>query len=199
MNLVLINGSPKKNGNTADLLSHAIESLDKEKVNVEVIHPLSALKEVKVPFCTECTNPCSAVCYKGTALEEAYEILRKADGVLFGSPVYFGGPSGQLKAFWDMTRKIRQEKALINVVGGVTTTGAARFGGQETTAKGIYDMMLIQGMTIVGEGHQELDAGHHGAFAQAPAKDDANALKRVKALVKRIVEVAEATKSLRNK
>jgi len=45
-------------------------------------------------------------------LEEAYEILKKADAIVMGSPVYFGSVSAQLKAFFDKTRKLRSEKAL---------------------------------------------------------------------------------------
>ena len=53
------------------------------------------------------TNPCSGVCYKGTELEEAFELLEKADGVIFGSPVYFGTVSAQMKAFADKARGLR--------------------------------------------------------------------------------------------
>jgi len=68
------------------------------------------LNSVKNPFCVVCSNPCSGICYKGTKLEEAYEILKKADAIVMGSPVYFGSVSAQLKAFFDKTRKLRSEK-----------------------------------------------------------------------------------------
>ena len=43
-----------------------------------------------------------------------------------------------------------------------------RFGGQETTIKAIHDLMLVQGLIIVGDGHRDFDSGHQGACAQRP-------------------------------
>jgi multimeric flavodoxin WrbA len=131
-------------------------------------------------------------------LGEALDLLRQVDGLIVGSPVYFGTITGQLAAFWDKTRSLRSDKALLNVVGGVVTVAQARFGGQETTLKAIHDLMLVQGMIIVGDGHREFDCGHHGVCAQRPSKDDANAINRVRILARRIVEVAGATRALRS-
>jgi len=44
------------------------------------------LNSVKNPFCVVCSNPCSGICYKGTKLEEAYEILKKADAIVMEVP-----------------------------------------------------------------------------------------------------------------
>ena len=91
-----------------------------------------------------------------------FDLLRRADGILLGSPVYFGTVSAQLKSFWDKTRLLRREKYLINVVGGALAVGGSRFGGQETTLRALQDMMLCQGMIVVGDAHLEEDAGHQG-------------------------------------
>ncbi|MDI6688874.1 MAG: NAD(P)H-dependent oxidoreductase [Actinomycetota bacterium] len=40
-------------------------------------------------------------------MEEVFNLLKQADGVVLGSPVYFGTVSAQMKAFWDKTRDIR--------------------------------------------------------------------------------------------
>lgn len=58
--------------------------------------------------------------------------------------------------------------------------------------------MLIQGMIIVGDGHQDFDCGHHGVCAQQPSMNDSNAIDRARIMARRIVEVAEATQSLRS-
>lgn len=58
-------------------------------------------------------------------------------------------------------------------------------------------MMLIQGMIIVGDGHVDHDAGHHGVCSQQPSSKDGAALERALVLARRIVQVAEATASLR--
>ena len=58
-------------------------------------------------------------------------------------------------------------------------------------------MMLVQGMTIVGDGYVDYDCGHHGACAQRLAQNDENGIKRARILAQRVVEVAKATMSLR--
>ena len=81
-------------------------------------------------------------------LKEALDKLRKCNGVIAVSPVYFGAVTGQLKAFWDLTRPLRGEKALYNKTGAAVSVGASRFGGQESTIRNIQDMMLIQPLIV---------------------------------------------------
>lgn len=197
MLIVGLNGSPQLRGNTMALLNEALTEAEKMGASTKVIHAAEALKGQKIPFCYNCTVPCEGKCFQGTELGEAYDLMAKADGILMGSPVYFGTVSGQLKAFWDKTRAMRKDKLLLNVVGGAITVGAARFGGQETTAKALYDMMLVQGMTIVGDGYIEDDSGHQGAFGQKPAEEDDLAIKRARILARRVAQVTQATKDLR--
>ncbi len=197
MLIVAINGSPRKDGNTAYLLKAALDEAGTLGAETAYIQAAEEIKEAKIPFCAHCSTPCKGVCYEGTALAETLDLLRRADGVILGSPVYFATVSAQLKAFWDKTRRLRKDFALLNVVGGAVVTGGSRFGGQETTVGALHDMMLTQGMTIVGDGHLSGDAGHQGACAQQPAQDDSEVDKRMRLLVRRVVEVARVTAELR--
>ena len=193
-----INGSPNRDGNTAFLLRAALAEAAKQGAKVQEVFVTEIMARQKLPFCTACSSPCTAICYRGTFLEEIYNLMSEAGGIFLGTPVYFGTVSAQLKGFWDKTRLLRQQKALLNTVRGIITVGAAPFGGQETTAKALIDMMLVQGMTVVGDGYIDDDSGHHGAFAQQPAEENAQALERVKILAKRVTEVAFATQVLRS-
>ncbi len=197
MLLLGINGSPHKEGNTAFLIRTALKEAQAVGAKTREIYVAEIMKEEKKPYCDHCSAPCSGSCFSGSALEEAFTLMSTADALILGSPVYFGTVSAQLKAFWDKTRKLRADKSLINTVGAAVTVGAGRFGGQETTAKALMDMMLIQGMTLVGDGFRADDSGHQGGFAQSPAQEDINAIKRVKILANRLVEVGEATQDLR--
>ncbi|MDH7576961.1 MAG: flavodoxin family protein [Bacillota bacterium] len=192
-----INGSPNKDGNTAFLLRRGLAVVQEMGAETQLIQVADILAGFDPPFCDACASPCEGSCGAGNRLGEVFELLRRADGMLVGSPVYFGSISGQLKAFWDKTRVLRGEKALLNVVGGGVTVAGARFGGQETTLKAIHDLMLVQGMIVVGDGHRDYDCGHQGACAQRPAAQDENGINRTLILARRIVEVAGATKSLR--
>ncbi|BCV20606.1 flavodoxin family protein [Moorella sp. Hama-1] len=197
MLIVGINGSPKKEGNTAFLVREGLAAAAATGAETALIQVTEAMADQKIPYCTQCSNPCQGACSRHNRLGEAYDLLRRADGVLLGSPVYFGSVSAQLKAFWDKSRILRKEKALLNVVGAGVTVGGARFGGQETTIKALFDMMLIQGMMIVGDGFIEADCGHQGGCGQAPASGDEFAIQRVRLTGRRLAEVAAATASLR--
>ncbi len=197
MKIIGINGSPHRQGDTTLLLQTALDAATGEGTETEMIFVAEILEKVKTPFCKGCANPCPATCYRGTIYEDILKTLGEADGLLVGSPVYFGEISAQLKSFWDRTRRLRTEKRLINVVGGALSVGGARFGGQETTLQAIHNMMLVQGMIVVGDGYPDNDAGHFGAAAQHAASNDKHALKRAVILGKRVATVARATTALR--
>jgi len=197
--IVGLNGSPHKQGNVAELLKLGLDAARSLGADTKLLFIQELLEELQHPYCIVCEKNCQGKCYKGTSLEEAFNLISRADGLLLGSPVHFGTVSAQMKGFWDLSRRLRREKALINTVGGCVTVGAARFGGQETTIKAMIDIMLVQGMIIVGDGLVEADAGHHGACAQEPSDEDANAKKRVQILGQRLAEVAKATLALRSK
>jgi multimeric flavodoxin WrbA len=191
MLIVGLNGSPNKNGNTKYLLNLVLDNLKQMGAETSIIEIPEVLKSAKHSFCTVCSNPCSGVCYKDTALDEAFELMRKADGLLFGSPSYFGTVTGQMKAFFDKTRKLRGEKAFYNKVAAGVTVGASKYGGQETTLKALHDIMMVQGMTIVGDGYFEDDCGHHGVCAHRPAENDDFAKSRAIILSKRIFDACK--------
>ncbi|MDN5365336.1 MAG: hypothetical protein PWP44_539 [Thermacetogenium sp.] len=192
-----INGSPNRNGNTAFLLRESLAAAAEMGAETQLLQVAEIIAELDSPFCELCASPCDGSCGEGKRLGEAFEIMRRADGIIVGSPVYFGTVSGQLKAFWDKTRVLRREKALLNVVGGGITVAGARFGGQETALRAIHDIMLVHGMIVVGDGLREFDCGHHGACAQQPAGEDDNGRRRARILGRRVVQVAGVTADLR--
>ncbi|MGI6113298.1 MAG: flavodoxin family protein [Mahellales bacterium] len=197
MYILGLNGSPHEDGQSFYILNMMLQYMKEQGVHVEMVNVPQVLDTARHPFCKVCSNPCNGACYKGTQLEQVFDKMAAADGIIAASPVYFGSVSGQLKAFWDKTRKLRTEKALINTVGAVVTNGGAKYGGQETTIKAIHDMMLVQGMILVGDGYREADAGHQGVCGQRPAKEDEFAKKRAQIMAKRILEVCQATQGIR--
>lgn len=197
MLILAINGSPRASGSTAKLLESTREVITAAGAEFILLQVSEGLASLKTPYCVVCSNPCTGKCFVGTVLADMFALMRRADGMLIGSPVYFSTVSAQLKSFWDRTRSLRRDKALVNVTGGALAVGGARFGGQETTLRAIHDMMLCQGMTVVGDGYWEDDAGHQGACAQDPSGADAEGIKRAQVLARRVVEVAGATAGLR--
>lgn len=96
--VLLINGSPHENGNTALALGEAARQLEKNGVQTEILW----IGNRPIPGCIAC-GACksSGVCAFGGGVNEAAEKLRAADGLIVGSPVYYAGPNGSLCAFLD--------------------------------------------------------------------------------------------------
>ena len=196
MQIVAINGSPNPEGNTAQLLHTILNAIIQPDIEKHLLHASTILTNSGDPFCTVCANPCPGTCYTGTPLVDAFALLASADAIILGSPVYFGTVSAPLKAFFDKSRKLRRQKALLNKVGAAVAVGAARFGGQETTLRALHDIMLVHGMILIGDGDTRTDCGHHGVAAQSPASEDAFALSRAQSLAARVCSVAKAMQSL---
>jgi len=197
MFIIAINGSPNPRGNTAYMLRAALDEVAGAGAEGHFMQVSDLITKAKVPYCIACSNPCDGKCYSGTPLEDAFSLLRRCDGIIMGSPVYFCTVSAPLKSFWDKTRALRKDKALLNVVGGALSVAAARYGGQETTLRAMQDMMLCQGMTVVGDGFVDDDAGHLGACTQRPSSEDKNGITRTRVLARRVLQVAGATMELR--
>ena len=110
-----------------------------------------------------------------------------SDGIIAGSPVYFGTMAAELKEVFDKYVGLR--KKMENKVGAAFATSADPSGGKETTIISIIEALLIYGMIVVGD---PLSAtGHYGvSCAGAPDKKTAsNAAKlgkRVASLVKQL-------------
>ena len=189
MLIIGINGSCNVNGNTKFLLNKVLSKAESLGSKTAVIDVGEIMKDLKIPYCNACSNPCSKVCYKGTKLEEVYALMSSADAIVFGSPVYFGTVSAQLKAFFDKTRALRAEKKLYNKYGAALAVAASKYGGQETTIKALHDMMLVQGMLVVGDGYIDDDCGHQGVAAQRLAENDTIGINRAEILGKRLFEL----------
>ena len=189
MYILAINGSPHRDGSTVFILQTVLDAAKEEGVEGRLVQVMDAVKGQKMPFCVACSSPCKEACHaKDAGLKEACDALEAAAAVVLGSPVYFGTVSAQLKALWDKTRAMRTRNALVGKPAAAVTVGASRFGGQETTIRALHDMLLVQGMGIVGEGTVDSDAGHQGVCAQKPAGEDSYALERARILGRRLAQ-----------
>lgn len=97
MKVLLINGSPHKNGTTYRALSEAERTLRSEGVETEILHIGAGVKGCSV--CLGCKD--GGGCVVGDKVNEAAEKLRLADGIIVGSPVYYASPNGNIISFLD--------------------------------------------------------------------------------------------------
>jgi len=99
MKVLLVNGSPRKNGCTFTALSEVEKSLLKNGVEVEWFH----LGTMPVRGCVACGKcfELKACVFDDDVANKMAEKIREADGVIIGSPVYFSGPNGALCSVLD--------------------------------------------------------------------------------------------------
>ncbi|HUS56627.1 MAG TPA: flavodoxin family protein [Thermoplasmata archaeon] len=75
--------------------------------------------------------------------------LLKYDGIVLGSPTYYGLPAAQIKALIDKSNKYHGR--LQDKVGGAFSSSTNIGGGNETTVLAILEALLIHGMVICGD------------------------------------------------
>ena len=103
MKICAINGSPRKRGNTARLLSWALDGVKNAREDAET--ELINLYDLSFTGCRSCFS-CKRVngssygrCAVKDDLASVLGKLADADGVILGSPVYFMGLSGMMRCF----------------------------------------------------------------------------------------------------
>ncbi len=75
--------------------------------------------------------------------------LLKYDGIVIGSPTYYGLPAAEVKALLD--KSVKHHGKLSGKVGGAFASSANVGGGNETTVLAILEALLIHGMTVCGD------------------------------------------------
>ena len=93
--------------------------------------------------------------------------LLEVEGLLVGSPTYFGLMSAKVKDFFDQS--ISVFKKLDGKVGGAFTSSGGIACGAETTIQSILAALLIHGMIIQGDS----GPNHYGVAAQNEPSDEA--------------------------
>jgi len=97
-------------------------------------------------------------CLLRSTEEVKREDFVESDGIIAGSPVYFGVMAAELKKVFDDFVSVRRKTE--NKVGAAFATGGDASGGKETTMMSIIQAMLIYGMIIVGDPMSA--TGHYG-------------------------------------
>ncbi len=96
MKVLLVNGSPRQHGCTYTALDEAAKALNDRGIETEIIW----VGNQPVPGCIAC-GACRTTgkCIYDDLVNQVSEKLDNYDGFIFGTPVYYGGPSGQILSF----------------------------------------------------------------------------------------------------
>jgi NAD(P)H dehydrogenase (quinone) len=126
-------------------------------------------------------------CLRKPISEVTKEDFTNSDGIIVGSPVYFGGMAAEVKALLDSFVGVRPKMA--DKIGAAFATSGDLSGGKETTMISLLQALLIYGMIVVGD---PMDAtGHYGVscVGEPDAATRVNGTKlgkRVATLVKKL-------------
>lgn len=100
--IVIIDGGPRKNMNTAKLLQRLAEGVKSVDKDAEI--KVARLYDVDYKGCMSCMacklkDKASNVCCFKDALTPVLDEVAQADGLVLGSPIFFGEVTGRMRAF----------------------------------------------------------------------------------------------------
>ncbi len=172
MKVLLINGSPNANGNTAMALREMEKVFSEQGIETEWIH----VGNMAIRGCLACqTCYKNAKCAIDDVVNEVAKKFEECDGMVVGSPVYYAGANGTLTAFLDRlfysTRFDKRMKVGAAVV-------AARRGGLSSTFDQLNKYFTISGMPVASGQYWN---SIHGA-KPGQAAEDAEGLQSMRTL-----------------
>lgn len=101
MKVVAFNGSPKKAGNTYNVIKTVASELEKEGIEVEIIHVGNKIVRGCLA-CGGCSRKQNERCVIETdGVNEWVQKMKEADGIILGSPVHYSAIAGTMKSFLD--------------------------------------------------------------------------------------------------
>ena len=175
--IIIIDGGPRKNMNSAKLLQSFAEGAKSAGSNLEV--KTIRLYDLDYKGCMSCMacklkGKASNICRFKDALTPLLEEIAQADGIVLGSPIYFGEVTGQMRAFlerlafpwlsyndYSLTAPKRMPVVLIETMNGTPDrNNSNHFGTMEwciTTALGEPQRIIAYNTTqVTNYGNYEL-------------------------------------------
>lgn len=154
MKVLIINGSPRKGGNTAIAVAEIAKILKQEQI--EVIDYQIGVKDIR--GCTAC-NYCrlNGQCVFNDEVRELASIFEQVDGVVIASPVYFASANGSLISLLDRLFYSTSFDKSMKVGASVAV---ARRGGCSATFDQLNKYFTICGMPVVSSQYWNSVHGH---------------------------------------
>ena len=140
--VLLLNGSPHANGCTARALEEMVNVFSQEGVDTEVIQ----VGNQDIRGCVSC-GFCekNGKCVFNDLVNEVAEKFKDADGLVVGSPVYYGSPNGTILSFMDRLFYSTSFSKHLKVGAAVTS---CRRGGNTATFDALNKYFTISGMPV---------------------------------------------------
>lgn len=174
MKVLMLNGSPKAKGNTAIALNEMRAVFEAEGIEVECVQ----VGNQAVRGCISCgTCAKKGACVFDDVVNELAPKFEAADGLVVGSPVYYGSANATLVAVLDRLFYSKQFDTTMKVGAAVAV---ARRGGLTATFDELNKYFTISGMPVASGQYWN---GVHGA-APGEAEQDAEGLQQMRTLAR---------------
>jgi len=193
--------SPRRRGNTEILVDEALASAEDSGAEVELV-TVSGKNIAPCDGCESCII--TGKCRIEDDMQEIYSKLSEADGIIFGTPVYFWSVTAQAKAIIDRTYVLwRDGRRLRNKVAGVVVVGGRA--GTSHAFSVFHNFFTLHRMTsaagaIAYASEEEIKAEDRGGGAIAYAgekgevRQDRRGMAEAKALGRAVVKTIEKYK-----
>lgn len=187
MNVLIINGSPRKDGNTSIAINEMIKVFKENNVEVHLYE--IGTKDIR--GCVAC-GKCREIkhCIFEDDVDELNKIFKEANGLVIASPVYYAQANGSLisllqrmfhSSFFDKRMKVG------------ASIGAARRGGLTSTYDELNKFFGISGMPIASGQYWN---GIHGAKI-GEANEDHEGLQMMRTLATNMVYLMKSIENMR--
>ena len=187
--VLLINGSPKANGCTAAALREMMDVFAQEGMETELIH----VGNKAIRGCVACGNCAKAGrCVFDDLVNETAPKLEAADGLVVGSPVYYGSPNGTLLSFLDRLFYSTPFSKHMKVGAAVVS---ARRGGNTASFDVLNKYFTISGMSVASSTYWNQVHG----FTAEDVKKDLEGLQTMRNLARNMSFLIRAISMAREK
>lgn len=187
--VLLINGSPHKDGCTAEALAEMMRVFEGAGVTCELIQ----IGSKAIRGCVSCES-----CYKtgkcvfDDGVNEVAAKFEQADALVVGSPVYYSSPNGTLISFLDRLFYSTRFKKHMKVGAAVVS---CRRGGNSASFDALNKYFTISGMPIAPSTYWNMVHG----FTAEDVRKDAEGLQTVRNLARNIVFLMDAIADAKEK
>lgn len=160
MKAIAINGSARKDGNTAILIKEVFSILEKENIRCELVQlanePIHGCKA-----CDQCYKKKDNTCIqKDDIVNHCIEKMIQADAIILGSPTYFSNITPEMKALIDRAGRVgRANDNLFKHKIGIAIIAVRRAGGIHAF-NAINHFFLIEEMIIPGSTYWNIGMGN---------------------------------------
>lgn len=177
MKVLMINGSPRKDGNTTIAVNEMVKIFESENIEVEIIQ----VGTMDIRGCIACGS-ChkTGKCVFDDIVNTLHDKLAAADGVVIASPVYYASANGSLISLLDRLFYSNRSDLTMKVGASIAI---ARRGGASATFDELNKYFTISGMPIVSSYYWN---SVHG-WEKGEAVEDVEGLYTMRMLAKNMI------------